>query len=342
MVAVVSNKALETFLAPLAAILDREDVAEISINEPGEVFIEGRQGMERQAIPELDLRWLRTLAELIAQDTGQVVSAAQPLLSAWLPSGERVQVVYPPACGAGTIVFSIRKQTVQNMSLGDYEAAGAFRQAEVVQLDLPDVVHSTTAAGADRELAELLGAGRVREFLTLAVQAKKNILISGGTSTGKTTLLNAVLKEIPGGDAGDRIITIEDVRELMLAQPNRVHLVASKGDQGVAKVTPASLLEACLRLRPDRIIMGEIRGAEAYNFLEAVNTGHEGSITSIHANGPAAAFERLVLMGLRAGLGLSREDILGYAGFVLDIVVQLRRIDGQRLVTEIYYRHAQG
>jgi type IV secretion system protein VirB11 len=184
-------------------------------------------------------------------------------------------------------------------------------------------------------LAELIRKHRYREFLEAALRAKKNILISAGTSAGKTTFLNACLKGI---STEERIITIEDTREVTPPQPNRLHLLASRGGQGRAKVTPQQLLEASLRLRPDRIILGELRGAEAFTFLRAINSGHPGSITTIHADSPRLAVEQLALMVMQADLGMERPQILEYVKSIIPIVIQLRRDNqGRRSISLIDY-----
>ena len=158
------------------------------------------------------------------------------------------------------------------------------------------------------------------------------------TSTGKTTFANAMLKEVP---VHERLLSIEDTRELRFSHPNYVALVASKGDQGLSRATIASLLESALRMRPDRIFLGEIRGKEGFSFLQAVNTGHPGSLTTLHANSPLSAFERLALMTLEAGLGLSKAEVIDYVKFIVPIVVQLTR-SPKRGVSEIYFRHWRG
>jgi type IV secretion system protein VirB11 len=166
------------------------------------------------------------------------------------------------------------------------------------------------------------------------VANRKNILISGGTSSGKTTFLNACLKEIP---LHERIITIEDAREVHPPHPNRLHLLASRGDQGRAKVTTQQLLEASLRLRPDRIILGEIRGTECVTYWSAINSGHPGSLTSIHADTPQLAFEKLVMLGMQTGLGFTRDHIVDYLRHTVDLVVQLRRdADGRRFISDVW------
>ena len=169
------------------------------------------------------------------------------------------------------------------------------------------------------------------------MKLKKNIIISGGTSTGKTTFMNAALKEIP---ESERIISAEDAREVNLEHlPNHVHLLASKGGQGRSNVTTQDLIEACLRLRPDRIILGELRGAEAFSYLRAINTGHPGSISTLHADTPKLALEQLILMIMQANLGITREQIKEYVEGVVNVIIQLKRgSGGKRYVSEIYFK----
>lgn len=322
----MSFTALETYLGPLKPLFAQEGVSEISINKPGEAWVEQRGDMYRHEIPELDIDHLKGLGQLIAQSTEQKISEETPLLSATLPAGYRVQIVYPPACEPNTVAISIRKQTVLNLDLDKYEQLGAFEQT--LSHEKEDVDSET--------LNKLLDAHDIKAFLKEAVLRRKNLIISGGTSTGKTTFTNALLKEIPHAE---RLITVEDAREVFLDQPNRVHLISSKGGQGRANVTTQDLIEACLRLRPDRIIVGELRGKEAFSFLRAINTGHPGSISTLHADTPALAFEQLVLMVMQAGLGITRDQIYQYVRNVIDIIVQLKRGDkGKRYVSEVYFK----
>jgi len=306
-----------------------EGVSEVSINRPQEVWVErmGAQGgMERHAVPELTLTHLQTLSRLIAQFSEQEISEETPLLSATLPEGYRVQVVLPPAVEPGTIGISIRKQALLDIDLDDYQERGAFSEINI---------RDSYQKNKDQDLDEFFRANRYREFIEKALLAKKNILVSAGTSAGKTTFLNACLKAIP---KEERIITIEDAREVKPPQANRLHLLSSRGGQGRAKVTPQQLLEASLRLRPDRIILGELRGAEAFTFLRAINSGHPGSITTIHADSPSLAFEQLALMVMQANMGLDRQQILEYVRLIIPIVVQLKRDGhGRRVVSEINF-----
>lgn len=325
----MSYAALETFLSPIRALLEREGVSEVSINRPGEVWVEVRGDMYREEVPELTLDHLKSMAKLIAQSTNQMVSEEKPLLSATLPAGYRIQCVFPPAIEPGSIAFSIRKQNVMSLDLDEYEALGAFQSTAVREQE----------DGHNKVLRELINSGQIKQFITYAVQAKKNIIISGGTSTGKTTFMNAALRAIP---MEERLITVEDAREIQLVQPNRVHLMVSKGGQGRAQVTTQDQIEACLRLRPDRIIVGELRGAEAFSFLRAINTGHPGSIATLHADAPSMAFEQLILMVMQANLGMDREQVRIYIHSVIDIVIQLKRGEkGRRFVSEVYFRHAE-
>lgn len=318
--------ALDTYLAPIKEIFSLDGVSEISVNRPGEVWVERFGEMEYRAVPEFDIDHLRTLARLIAQSTEQEVSEEKPILSANLPAGFRVQVILPPAAESNTIAMSIRQQTILNFDLDKYEELGAFDNTVV-----GDYVDPLNV-----ELRGLLDAGRIKEFIIKAMQGKKNMLISGGTSTGKTTFLNAALKAIP---TTERLITCEDAREIVIDHiPNRVHLMASRGDQGRAKVSMQHLIESCLRLRPDRIIVGELRGAEAFSYLRAVNTGHPGSVSTLHADTPKLAIEQLILMLMQSGMGITRDQIKEYIDNVVHVIVQLKRGEkGRRYVSEVYF-----
>ncbi len=326
-----SVAALDSYLLPLKQILDREGVNEVSINRPHEVWIELKGDMIREELPTFDLEHLKSLGRLVAQATEQRLSEEEPLLSATLPNGYRIQIVFPPACEQGCVVISIRKPSILKWTLEDYEKMGMFDSASVGEIeDKNDLV-----------LTKLLQLGRIKDFLARAVIYKKNIIISGGTSTGKTTFTNAVIRGIPHEE---RLITVEDAREVDLSShPNRVHLLASKGGQGRSKVTTQDLIEACLRLRPERIIVGELRGSEAFSFLRAINTGHPGSISTLHADTPKMAIEQLKMMVMQAGLGMTPTEITSYIKNVVDIVVQLKRGNkGRRYISEIYFRPMHG
>lgn len=324
----MSLTALQTYLRPLEKLFAEEGIQEISINKPGEAWVEKFGDMRYEALPEFTLEHLQSLAHLVAQSTAQSISSEKPLLSATLPEGYRIQIVFPPAVEGKSIAMSIRKQASLQLTLDDYERMGAFDRT---------ITGVVPEHPGDRELKELYARGDVKQFIIRAVQHKKNIIISGGTSTGKTTFLNAALRAL---DPQERIITVEDAREVRLENvANRVHLLASKGGQGLAKVTTQDLIEACLRLRPDRIIVGELRGAEAFSYLRAVNTGHPGSIASLHADSPQLAIEQLILMIMQADLGVTRDQIKAYVESVVQVVIQLKRGEkGARYISEIYYK----
>ncbi len=323
---------LEKTLERLKPFLSDDRVSEISVNRPGELFIErlGVSSMERVEDAQFTADWIRTLSERVAGSTNQVVNDEHPILSASLPTGERFQCVLPPAAPAGGAI-SIRKQVIHDIGLDVYQLRGAFEYTRVGrQLSL---------SAAEEELAAMMqGDIDPMEFLRTAVRLRVSIVVSGGTSTGKTTFLNALLKEIP---EEERIVTIEDTRELKPITPNTVALLASKGDQGRAKVTQQQLLEASLRMRPDRLMLGELRGAEAFSFLQAINTGHPGSLTTVHANSGRSAYERLALMVMQSGMDLKKQEIIDYLKEVIPIVVQLARTpDGRRVVSEIVFTKA--
>lgn len=323
----MSVAALETYLQPFKEIFAEDGVSEVMVNKPCEAWVENKGNFRVEKLPEVDVDHLLGLGRLIAQSTDQVVSEEQPLLSATLPNGYRIQVVFPPAMEAGNVAMSIRKGNQMELTFDDYEKMGAFDSTST-----EEVVDENDAI-----LRNYLKENNIKDFLYHSVRCKKNIIISGGTSTGKTTFTNAALLAIP---KDERLITVEDAREVQLPHhENRVHLLASKGGQGRAKVTTQNLIEACLRLRPDRIIVGELRGAEAFSFLRAINTGHPGSISTLHADAPSMALEQLKLMVMQAGLGMPPSEIKNYIHSVVDIVVQLQRGGGgKRYVSEIYFK----
>lgn len=320
--------AINTFLRPLLPFLEQCDAQEISINRPQELWVETLGDIKRHHVPELDFDHLMQLAKLVAQFTEQEVSEEAPLLSGTLPGGYRIQIVLPPVVSNGEIAMSIRRQNVLDISLEDYEKKEAFALTN----QKTNKHHSQ-----EEQLSQLFEERDFSNFLKQAILQKKNIIISAGTFAGKTTFLNACLKVIP---MEERIVTIEDTREVKIDHPNRLHLLASRGQQGRAKVTSQDLLEASLRLRPDRIIMGELRGKEAFSYLRAINSGHPGSITTIHSDSPRLAFEQLALMVLQANLGMERPQILEYIRSIIPIVVQLKRKRGRRFVSELYYQEA--
>ncbi|MBY3516509.1 P-type DNA transfer ATPase VirB11 [Rhizobium laguerreae] len=320
---------LSEAIEPIRPFLDDPGVVEISCQRSNEIWLEriGQLSMVRQQVDGLDQESIRHMASRAASFTKQTVNAQHPLLSATLVNGERVQFVLNPTSATGH-AFSIRKQFIRRFDLTDYEKAGAFRFTKVTGDDYLDDV--------DIELSRLLRAGKVRAFLELAAINHRSMLISGGTSTGKTTFLNTMLTAIPNHE---RFILMQDTAELEPRQENVVSLLVSKGGQGEARVTMGDLLATALRLRPDRIFMGELRGDEAFDFLNAINTGHPGSMSTIHANSSHHAFNRLSTLVLNSNVRMERDDIIRYIRSIIPIVVQLKKSDaaGGRGVSEIYF-----
>jgi type IV secretion system protein VirB11 len=317
---------LDVYLAPFLEQLQRPEVSDLYVNRPGEIWIETLGGdTEHHDAPEVSEALLWRLARQIASVTHQGISREHPLLAARLPDGARVQIVAPPAT-RGPMAVAIRKHVSASRRLSDYESDGAFSGTRKGDEEDPDA-----------ELRRLYEAREWMAFLGQAVRARKTILVSGGTSTGKTTFLSALIQEIP---PSERLVLIEDTPELRLDHANALGLVSVRGGLGEAKVTTDDLLIASLRLRPDRIILGELRGSEAFTFLRAINTGHPGSLTTIHADSPSRAVEQLALLVLQSGTQLRYEDVVSYATRAIDIFVQLDRRSGRRWVSQVTWSGA--
>jgi type IV secretion system protein VirB11 len=307
-----SSAYLDAYLQPFRQWLECETVTDILVNRPREVWIEDsrRAAMERIEAPEIDDRLVQRLAEQVARVSHQGINREHPLLGATLPDGARVQFCGPPATRRHW-AMAVRRHRRLDLPLDAYDS-GPIEPAGVVVL--PDAAAQPIA------------------FLRAAIAARKTILISGGTGTGKTTFLNSMLGEIP---SEERVVLVEDTPELRLPGANGVGLVAVKGELGEARIAANDLLQAALRLRPDRIVLGELRGAESVSFLRAINTGHPGSFSTIHANSLRGALEQLALMVMQTGIGLSRTDTIEYAASVIDVIVQLGREGGRRRITAI-------
>ncbi|HCD9574469.1 TPA: P-type DNA transfer ATPase VirB11 [Legionella pneumophila] len=319
-------------LSPLQDFLEDEHVSEILINKPKEVFIERHGQLTRFDIPVLTSQYLRRLFLLIANENKQTVSEVSPVLSGNLADGSRVQLVIPPASLYETL--SIRKFTLKQVSFEEYDAMNFFSSARGVGVKEYSESHSKTD-----ELLDLFDAKNWQGFIRQAILQKKNIIISGGTSSGKTTFLNSCVGQIP---LHERIITLEDTYEMDLPHSNTVRLKALKqvGDQ-TQKVTMQDLVQATLRLRPDRIIMGEIRGRELFDFVSACSTGHSGALATIHANSPRVAFMRMAqLYKLNQVAGMDEADIYKVLHEVIDVVVQLQKTNSGRRLVEVYYKQA--
>ncbi|MBW8848022.1 MAG: Flp pilus assembly complex ATPase component TadA [Burkholderiales bacterium] len=276
------------FLRPLRHHLDAPDVLEVCFNRPGELMVETTKGWSAMAAPEMSQERCMSLATAVATYGDQQINQERPLLSATLPSGERVQFVIPPAVPRGTVSITIRKPSSVIKGLQQFEQEGLFERAQSV---VPGAAGDL--APHEAELLALRNGGRYADFLRL-------------------TLPN---------------------------HPNVVHLFYSKDAQGTARVTAKSLLEACLRMKPDRIFLAEVRGDECFHFVRLAASGHPGSITSVHAGSCALAFEQMALMirETSAGSGLRMDEIKRLLRIVIDVVVQFDRDERGRFISEILY-----
>jgi len=319
---------LDHYLAPLRPFLEPDTVTEVVVNRPGEVGVEQAGQWRWREVPELTEAWLHTLAVVAAAFTRQDVDAEHPICSTVLPGNERCQIVLPPAVPSGMISLTIRKPSTRRMGLEDFEAAGLFSAATFMK---GDEVDPTDAA-----LTVLRQARDWPGFFRLAVESRRNILISGATGSGKTTFAKGLVELIP---AHERLLTIEDTRELVVPHRNAVHLLYAKDGQGLARIGPKALLESALRMRPDRILLQELRDGTAFFFLRTVNSGHPGSITTVHADSAALAFEQLTLLVRESegGRDLPRDDIRSLLNLMVDVVVQMKKVDGRYLMTEVWH-----
>lgn len=289
-------------LGPLEPLLAAPDITEIMVNRYDEIYVErgGRLWREQAAFTsEQSVRWV---IERIVTPLGRRIDESSPMVDARLPDGSRVHAIIPPVAMKGASL-TIRKFPQRRPQMPDLIALGALSDP-------------------------------MSQFLALCVRMRKNLVVSGGTGAGKTTLLNILSNEIPDGE---RVVTIEDAAELRL---NHAHLVALEArpanQEGRGRIDIRELVRNALRMRPDRIVVGECRGAEAFDMLTAMNTGHEGSLTTLHANSPRDALARLESMILMAGLDLPLSAVREHIAASVDVVVQQARLaDGRRVVTSI-------
>jgi pilus assembly protein CpaF len=289
-------------LGPLEVLLADPAVEEVMVNGPGTVYIERGGRIEATDVVFADEEELRNAIERILAPLGRRVDELSPMVDARLADGSRVNVVIPPLAIDGPLV-SIRRFGARRPGPDELVALGTLTAAQ-------------------------------RRSLEAAVAGHRSVLVSGGTGSGKTTLLNALSGFIA---AGERVVTIEDAAELRLQQPHVVRLESRPaGVEGRGEVTIRDLLRNALRMRPDRIVIGEVRGPEALDLLTALNTGHDGALSTVHANSPADALSRLETLALMAGVGLPHAAVAEQVQRGIDLVVHLeRRADGARVVTEI-------
>jgi len=319
------------FVRPLREQLDAEGVTEVCVNRPGELHVETALGWRVVPAPDLTFEQCMSLATAVATFCDQRINQETPLLSATLPTDERVQFAIPPAVPRGCVSITLRKPSRTIKRLADFEQDGLFSRTHAVTAgdDAPDQ--------AEQTLLELHRQGRFAQFLRQAVCHRQTMVISGRTGCGKTTFMKGLVEEVP---RDERLITIQDAAELTLPHHrNAVHLFYSKDRQGTASVTAKSLLEACLRMRPDRIFLAEVRGDECFHFVRLAASGHPGSLTSVHSGSCALAFEQLALMirESSAGGGLTMNEIRRLLDLVVDVIVQLDRDERGRYIAQIQY-----
>jgi pilus assembly protein CpaF len=293
---------LATGLGPLEPLLADASVDEVMVNGPGSVYVERRGRLERAGVEFSGEAELMHAIERVLAPLGRRVDEASPLCDARLPDGSRVNVVIPPLSLSGPCL-TVRRFRREGFSLRELVANGTLPAA----------------------LAELLA---------VSVAARASVLVSGGTGSGKTTTLNALSGAIPGEE---RIVTIEDAAELRLRQRHVVRLEARPANlEGRGEVTIRQLVRNALRMRPDRIVVGEVRGPEALDMLQALNTGHDGSLTTVHANSPEDALRRVETLALMAGVGLPHGAVREQVSSALDLVVHQARLpDGSRAVESV-------
>ncbi|HWU77090.1 MAG TPA: P-type DNA transfer ATPase VirB11 [Rhodanobacter sp.] len=303
------------------------EVTEICINRPGELYLESRGAWRRVEVPALTFERARQFCTAVVNEsnTGQRITDTDPVVSLTFPTGERAQFVIPPACEAGNVSITIRLPSKQTKTLEQYQQDGFFDEIVEVGRGISD---------ADRELLELRAGRHYADFFSKAVLNKKNIVVSGATGSGKTTFMKSLVHHIPDNE---RLVTIEDARELFIAQPNVVHLLYSKGGQSTSNVTAKSCMEACLRMKPDRIILAELRGDESFYFIRNCASGHPGSITSCHAGNTEQTWDQLALMvkASTEGAGLEFATIKRLLMMTIDIVVHIKAHAGRRCITGI-------
>lgn len=315
---------LATYLKPLAGSLADPAVVEIAINPDGKVWVETRGAEHMTGLTDViySAAQARDLATSIASATQGQISEKKPLISGKIEmSGKpiRAQVVYPPVVEGGPSI-TLRRYCEDHLTLSEI----GLLHGALIDLD------AERQAKAKRVI-ELTRAGDILAAMKLCVSERLNIMISGGTSTGKTTFARALLTLVA---ENERIVTIEDAFELFPPQPNRAMLKADRISS--SERTAAKLLETSLRMRPDRIILGELRGDECKTFLDAINTGHSGSFTTIHADTAQKALDRLALMVMSVGINMSFEEVRRYAASSIDVVVQLGRKEGRRGVEQVW------
>lgn len=314
-------------LRPIIGYLTKvKGATDLFVNRPGEVIVQG--GNEKVVFEASELTYERclSLAGAIARFTSQTISVKHPILSAQLPGGERMQIVIPPAVEDRTVSLSIRVPGSVVRSIEEYERSGAFdRFAWAKSSHYDERKHELEEH--ERQMFEALCAKQLGKFLRLAVQSHTTLAFIGVTGSGKTSLMKSCAQLIA---PEERLLTIEDTHEMELSQVDRVHMFYSHGGQGQAALTPGELIQSALRMNPDRILLGEVRGAPALELIDALQTGHDGSMTTFHAKSCAEAYERYWGMCVQhpSSKQRSRDEVMPIIRRLLPIVVHMAtRVD---------------
>lgn len=288
------------FLKPIEHLILDDSISEVMVNGPDQVFIEKGGFLEQVKGVSLGEKSLMVAVKNIARRLGDEISEAKPILDSRLPDGSRVAAVIPP-CSLRGVTLTIRKFTARRFEMEDLIRSGML----------------------DRSLAN-----RLEDYIL----SRKNLLISGGTGTGKTTLLNILGRFIP---EDERILLIEDTAEIQMSQPDLVRFEARQAQNGVPAVPIRDLLKAALRHRPDRLILGEIRGGEAFDLLQLLNTGHSGTLSTIHANSARQGLARFTSCVLQSGVELPYRAIKTNIADSLNVVIHIERRPGRRFISEV-------
>ena len=297
-----ANSFLVLFLAPVREYLEDDSVSEILINGPQQVYIERRGRLEEVAAKFVSESALKAAAANIAKSVGRLLDEMHPRLDARLPDGSRVHAVIPPLSRVGTVI-AIRKFKKDTLTIDKMQEFGSLDD-------------------------------KTRRLVRALVLLHKNVIVSGATSSGKTSVLNALSSFIP---EGERVLVIEDATELQLQQKHVVPFETRKADKnGQGEVTMRDLIRSALRLRPDRIVIGEIRGGEALDLLQALNTGHAGSMSTIHANSPVDCLRRIETCALLSGIDIPLSALRAQVASAIDAVVHTARLsDGSRKIVSV-------
>lgn len=310
----------------IQTVIDMEGVTEIAVNQPGAIWYEGQYGWQVKPVPDATFTNLYHLAKTLVSFSKITVPLEEnPICSVVLPGGERGQIIVPPATEPGCVAVSVRKPSLQRFTLDDYIASGRFDRVHISKK--PDIA-LTEREKILYQLSRQGTAAAIGQFLREAVKDRLNFLVVGGTGSGKTTVAKAIADLFP---PNRRYATIEDVHEMQLPlHPNHIHLFYKKGG-----VSAREIIEACMRLKPDHIFLAELRGDEAWSYLEALNTGHAGSVSTIHANNTWAAFSRLagIVKQSAVGMTVDMDLIMKTIKTSIDVILFFNHTR----MTEIYY-----